>query len=252
MDVFTGAYDQCDDTTKFGPPVYYFGNDIEFYRIGTRPEEICDDTIVGEHPVVFFQINLTRNEGITSVLGYGFIDVPMNPGSYDIDISTFRPVAGKNMGEIEYRMKDYYFGCAAKDFQYMKAALISPILAPKGSNKLSVGTRNGIVTEGSGSVRIRIRVLSLPEVGRHRNKRHNHKNSDRPIFHETISEVLSRVRRNKRERLMCNKFNSKVPETYDRSAIGTNTKEYDQNPRTGEILRRVRARKITRMTNDLV
>jgi len=258
MDVFSGSNDQCDDPTKFGPPIYYFGNHTEFYRMGTGPNDEHDDSIVGEYPVLFFQVNLTKSKGTASVLGYGFVDIPMNPGNYDIDISTSKPVAGKNMGEIEYRMNDYYFGCSTKEFQYMKTALNAPLLKPKTDNKLTVASRNGIVTEGSGSVRIRIRVLSLPEGRNHRDTYQNHTNLTRPIFHETISEVLSRVRRNKRERLIRDKLNPDVTENSARFMNGnriartdghyTDAKKCEQNSRTDAILRRVKARKITRMS----
>lgn len=77
----------------------------------------------------------------------------------------------------------------------------------------------------------------------------------RTIFHETIHEVSSRVRRNKRERLMRNKLNPEMTENYARPAnehgIAYNDKHfpdsnnYDQNSRTS--LRQVKARKITRV-----
>ena len=119
------------------------------------------------------------------------------------------------------RLQDYYLGSTLNEIQ--------------SENILIPNMKKGVVTDESGTVRLRVQNISsnfsssLPELS----------SEESPlILRESIDEVLSRLRRNKRERT--------VSDALDYAVDKTNFDNLRISKKTREVLERAKARKDAR------
>jgi hypothetical protein len=78
--------------------------------------------------------------------GYGYMPLPDDPGTVDIDIKTWRP-----QGDLQSKMAEFFLGSAAR--------LKDPMFAEVPDKKASAINRFGVLTESSGSVRMRCHTV---------------------------------------------------------------------------------------------
>jgi len=199
---------------------------------------------------------LKHNFSVTSLAGCGTITLPSEPGSHDIEVHTWKPVACSSIGETRCRMYDFYLGMALTEIQPL-----DPVPTSDSEHEMvkDVDTRlfskGGLLTDGSGSIHVRVSVMknyckdekvdtdfcSAAEESRPRH---------RVKMRETVDEVLSRVRRNKRGRMSRLYNNSSDKLKHDSGASPSEETKSNSPPmsdivsdRTKEVLTRVRSRK---------
>ena len=134
-----------------------------------------------------------HNFGLISLAGSALLDLPSEPGTYDMEVQTIKPIACAGMNERTCRLHSYYLGSSLDR--------VSEIMQP---NDLE-----GLITDGSGTIRIRVNVMKnyfkngsyygYNNTGYYYDEfsSPNHRSK----MEETVDEVLSRVRRNKRLRM---------------------------------------------------
>jgi hypothetical protein len=133
-----------------------------------------------------------HNFGLISLAGSALLDLPSEPGTYDMEVQTIKPIACKGMNERRCRLHSYYLGSSLDR--------VSEIIQPS--------DLEGLITDGSGTIRIRVNVMkNYFKNGSY----YGYNNTDyydefsspnhRAKMQETVDEVLSRVRRNKRLRM---------------------------------------------------
>jgi hypothetical protein len=141
-----------------------------------------------------------HNFGLISLAGSALLDLPSEPGTYDMEVQTIKPIACTGMNERRCRLHSYYLGSSLDG--------VSEIIQP-----------NGLITDGSGTIRIRVNVMkNYFKNGSY----YGYNNTDysdefsspnhRAKMQETVDEVLSRVRRNKRLRM--SRMMTTVPSSY--------------------------------------
>ena len=242
-------------------PCHYFGFPIEIHKVKNNDDKtsLRNKEKEKNDPLLFVQIIATRNNNISSVVGYGFLIVPTQSGSYDINISTWKPVANKYMCELRYKMNDFYFGSSVAEYQFMKKNLIDAFVSTgrESSEKMSCFMKeNGIVTVNSGSVRLRVQVATLPHPDLDIFKKDNKDEINPLAVRETIDEVFSRIRKNKRQRdlkeiISSTSCENEYIDLIDVERPGDKRLEVnhrvEKNSRTEKVLKKIQARKAKRL-----
>jgi hypothetical protein len=147
-----------------------------------------------------------HNFGLISLAGSALIDLPSEPGTYDMEVQTIKPIACTGMNERRCRLHSYFLGSSLDR--------VSEVMQPN--------DREGLITDGSGTIRIRVNVMrNYFKNGSY----YGYNNTDyydgfsspnhREKMQETVDEVLSRVRRNKRLRM--SRMMTTVPSSYGTS-----------------------------------
>lgn len=155
-----------------------------------------------------------HNFGLTSLAGFGTVTIPTEPGTYEVFVPTWKPISCPGIGKTRGRMHDYYLGgsCLSEIDPH------DPIPTSNNEGELIKDTnvilfsRGGLFTDSSGTIHVRIHVS---KVLRFRGDSISNSHCHPEMFHaipmeeskqhrvkmrETVDEVLSRVRRNKRGR----------------------------------------------------
>ena len=164
--------------------IYNFNHQFSFNN--TRNESSEHERIVLE----LSAFNL-HNFGVTALAGYGIVDVPTEPGKYYVDVIAWKPLARTSIGEKRCQLHSYYLGACLEK--------IGPCESVQSPKKLF--STNDLHTTVSGTVKIRIEVTD-----NHFSRKKFDANSARGdgapngYIRETVDEVLTRVRRNKRGR----------------------------------------------------
>lgn len=167
----------------------------QFSLLYSKSRQINDDKVaVIESPQnakMEIHAYFHHNFGLISLAGSAFIDLPSEPGTYDIEVQTIKPIACTGMNERRCRLHSYYLGSSLDG----GSDIIQPI------------DLEGLITDGSGTIRIRVNVMK----NHFKNGLYGYNNTDyydefvspnhREKMQETVDEVLSRVRRNKRLRV---------------------------------------------------
>ena len=131
-----------------------------------------------------------HNFSLISLAGSALLDLPSEPGTYDIEVQTIKPIACNGMNEMRCRLHSYYLGSSLDG----------------GNEIIQPNDLEGLITDGSGTIRIRVNVMK----NYFKNGSYGYNNTDydefsspnhRAKMQETVDEVLSRVRRNKRLRM---------------------------------------------------
>ena len=181
-------------------------------------------------PKIFIQICAARENGIESALGYALMEIPiLNNGTHDIELLTCKPVPKDFINRNLKNLRDYHFGTSRDSFVSMRDYFI----------RSDNDAKTKFDTETSGVVSLRVINISSSEDERYSP---NEVDSQKPVLVETIDEVLSRVRRNRRERRMCSDNISPI------SDISEEKVEMDiiGRSRTKHVLSKIRARQATR------
>ncbi|KAL7548331.1 hypothetical protein ACHAWF_011618 [Thalassiosira exigua] len=147
-----------------------------------------------------------HNFGVTSLAGCGVAALPSDPGQYDVEVPTWRPISCSTaVGETRSRLYDHYLGSCLSDIGPQ-----DPVPFSDGEDELTKGTdvrlvsKGGLLTDGSGSIRVRVNVAAnhFDKKGRDaRPKAEEAPLQQRVKMRETVDEILARVRRNKRGRM---------------------------------------------------
>ncbi len=184
------------------------------------------------HPTAMLEIHayFHHNFGLISLAGSAVTPLPFEPGTYDIHVPTFKPIACSGMNERKCRMQSYYLGTCLNDEG-------RPCPTPSNEED-EIATRllskAGLITDGSGTIHLRVNVMKNYFNGAYSKDRTSDELEEscqhRMKVQETVDEVLSRVRRNKRVRML---HSNMVP-----SSVST--------------ARRSGARRIGRRCNDIL
>eukprot|EP00986_Skeletonema_menzelii_P009877 scaffold4619_cov146-Skeletonema_menzelii.AAC.2 len=158
-----------------------------------------------DHPTTFSQQNAMlemnayfhHNFGMISLAGSAVTPLPFEPGTYDINVPTFKPIACSGLNERKCRMQSYYLGTCLSEVQ--------PSEPPSTEDDLAIGllSKAGLKTDGSGTIHLRVNVMKNYFNGAYSKGILDDQESSqhRMKVQETVDEVLSRVRRNKRVRM---------------------------------------------------
>ncbi|KAL9180455.1 hypothetical protein ACHAXT_008425 [Thalassiosira profunda] len=207
-----------------------------------------------EEMVLELRAFFRHNFGVTSLAGCGVVALPSNPGTYDVIVPTWKPIACSGVSEARCRLHSYYLGSCLSEVHPL-----DPVPASESEGELLQGTdatllsKGGLTTDGAGSIQVRLDVtknyfLRDTPSGEAQEETRQH----RVKLNETVDEVIRRVRRNKRGR-MARVYDAAASD--DASATGGGTperamdRERDEtkgdkvSERTAEVLTRVRARK---------
>ena len=202
-------------------PRFSFGHYISLCCASVDARDKVTNAHIEKHPMIIIQVCAKRSDSIESLLGYGVLHIPTTHGTHDIEVPTCRPVCSEETPEPLFRLKDYYLGSTVDEMQIR--------------NMLEPSMKQKVKTESSGSVRIRLQSIST-ELFTSFPATDNH--GTMPILKESVDEVLSRVRRNKRETSLYDSL-----ETLQESKNG---EKLIVSRKTKEVLERVRARKDAR------
>jgi len=203
---------------------------------------------------------LKQNFDVISLAGCGTIMIPSEPGTYDIRVPAWKPIACSGMGENQCRMYDFYLGSCLTEIRPLDSVPTSENESEMTKDTdIELFSKGGLSTDGSGSINVRVNVMqnffNNDEYHADGNTRSTEESClQRVKMRETVDEVLSRVRRNKRGRM------ARVYNSFDQSAKWreedrgasmrsedtkeSNVRDKNVSTRTAEVLERVRSRKI--------
>ncbi len=208
--------------------------------------------------VLELHLYLKQNFGLISLAGCGTVALPTEPGTYDIVVKSWKPIAVTDIGESRARMHDFYLGSCLSEI-----GPLDPVPSSEnegtfvGDTEATLFSKGGLIADYSGNVHVRITVSRrLCKSSNWRSQEYPH---NRVKMRETVDEVISRVRRNKRGRMsrvrtssvQTNASSLNAPEIV-KTRIGSNAPTRDETKysinrkvsnRTAEVLERVRSRK---------
>lgn len=211
----------------FSDSVYHFNHQFTFLY----------DTQGAAGPLLLeLRAYFKHNFGLTSLAGFGSVTIPTEPGTYEVFVPTWKPIACPGISQTRGRMHDYYLGgsCLSVIDSH------DPIPTSGNENDLikdanvSLFSKGGLVTDSSGTIHVRIHVARLLRFrgdSAFNSYRHPEMIQANPIeeskqhrvkMRETVDEVLSRVRRNKRGRSRLNRTCTIFPGDYDTVATTRN------------------------------
>jgi hypothetical protein len=149
-----------------------------------------------------------HNFGMISLAGSAIVALPSEPGTYDINVPTFKPIACSGMNEKKCRMQSYYLGtsCPSSEVRPTSEPADPTIVLSNDDEDGLTSTRllskAGLITDGSGTIHLRVNVMKNYFNGAYNISDELDSSSQHRVkLQETVDEVLSRVRRNKRVRM---------------------------------------------------
>lgn len=211
--------------------------------------------------VLELHVYFKHNFGVTSLAGCVSIILPVEPGTYELTVPTWKPIACSGVGETRCRMHDFYLGSCLGEI-----GPLDPVPTSESESEMVKDTdirifsKGGLLTDCSGSIHVRVNIMSNffgndRDTDMHSGFEESHQH--RVKMRETVDEVLSRVRRNKRGRMarVCDPSNSSTGKARATAAAkerhNTALTAGETRPdvsdkvssRTAEVLERVRSRK---------
>jgi hypothetical protein len=214
---------------------FFLGHLVELNKVfhsNTTKKPALFDLRSTTRPKIFIQVCASRGNGIESALGYALMEIPtFNSGTHDIELSTCKPIPKDFFSRQLSNLRDDHFGTSKDSFVSMRDYFL----------RRSGDTKSEFVTETSGVVRLRFITISRPQIERHDP---GEIDNQKPVLVETIDEVLSRVRRNRRERQICSNF-PLIPESREMSEEKEDM-DFLERSRTKHVLSKIRARQATR------
>jgi hypothetical protein len=172
----------------------------------------CHDKNENDAPLILeLYAYFRHNFGLTSLAGCGTITLPTEPGNYDLCVPTWKPIACSGIGETRCRMQDFFLGSCLSEISPLDPVPTSDSESEMVKDvNVRLFSKGGLVTDGSGTINVQLHISRLmtrcgDSIFR---KRHAEMNptideyqQHRVKMRETVDEVLSRVRRNKRGRM---------------------------------------------------
>ncbi len=206
--LYDAVVDTADEVKEMDSPVYHFAHSISLFKTATNDSQ----------PTIFIQVYSKQSENTVSLLGCGSSPLLTSNSCYEINITTCRPLGYEERSERYVRLRDYYLGCTIDEIRNEKAFYFN--------------TKQNSVTEGSGTIRLRVQNLSrnfCSSVPSEASDESSH------IIKESVDEVLSRLRRQKRERAISDALGSSI----DSSRLDN----LKLSAKTLKVLERAKARK---------
>lgn len=226
------------------PSVHYFAHPISL--VSTRDSAVTlEDGSVLDRPFLLFRVWTRRANGVTLV-GYGCLNVPREPGIHEVDVQTWKVVGNGSSTTIHFKLTEFYLGSSPIEFDYMKdMQCLMKTCAEERESVSEDASSNTLITAKAGSIQVRVHVnsgygpvgvgRSMPfaplrdrDRGESRTSRASKGNSKPPPtnLREGIDEVLRKVRKHRRERLLRDVYIDGVsPLDKDESATSTGDNE---------------------------
>ena len=189
LDIISGN-DFTVGNDPFSDSTFLLGHLIELDKISFPSEKQIPtfSTDCMSRPKIFIQVCSSRGNGIESALGYALLEIPtLVDGNHEIELPTWKPIPKEFMSRQINNLREYYFGTKKESFELMRNFFL----------RSGDRVKSNFFTETSGFVRVRVVKTHKPEYDR---SSKGSRDSKKPIVVETIDEVISRVRRNRRER----------------------------------------------------
>ena len=216
----------------FSGSVYHFNHQFSLLY-NTPGAQLQDDA---DPLLLELRAYFKHNFGLTSLAGFGTVTIPTEPGTYEVFVPTWKPISCPGISQTRGRMHDYYLGgsCLSEIESH------DPIPTSDNEGELikdahvSLFSKGGLVTDSSGTIHVRIHVSKVLKFrGDSTSKSYRHPEMIQAIriedskqhrvkMRETIDEVLSRVRRNKRGRSRLNRTCTIYPGDNDTIATTRN------------------------------
>jgi hypothetical protein len=210
--------------------------------------------------VLELRVYLKQNFGLISLAGCGTVDLPTVPGTYDILVKHWKPIADTHIGETRARMHDFYLGSCLSEIGPLDSVPPSKAEAAiAGVADATLVSKGGLSVDYSGIVHVKVTVSRLDLLRKSSNWKLEDYSYHRVKMRETVDEVISRVRRNKRGRMSRVRTSSVLTSASSLNAPEFVTRRIDSNApikdeikhdinskfstRTAEVLERVRSRK---------
>jgi hypothetical protein len=201
------------------------GHHISMIKTISRFKEVeSEDEEFNQFVEMRIQAYSKRRDTIVSLLGQASVLIPTMVDNQVLEVSTCRPVSCNGVSETMYRLKDYYLGLTLEEVK-------QSFLRCKTNN-------TDLVTEPSGTIHLRVqsisnKLFSPASVGRN-------EEIEEPILKESVDEVLSRIRRNKRFRALdASEVNAHQQSGHEGVTLSATTKD---------LLDRVKAVRAKRLT----
>eukprot|EP00562_Extubocellulus_spinifer_P029588 CAMPEP_0178725416 /NCGR_PEP_ID=MMETSP0699-20121125/26665_1 /TAXON_ID=265572 /ORGANISM="Extubocellulus spinifer, Strain CCMP396" /LENGTH=347 /DNA_ID=CAMNT_0020376755 /DNA_START=544 /DNA_END=1584 /DNA_ORIENTATION=+ len=198
------------------PTIHYFAHHLDLTSTRSRDRAI---TVV-DHPILLIQVCARRTDGVITAAGCGLLRIPSSDlGKHEMNIQTWR-VVGDGTSDLRFKLADYYLGTRPIQFDDMKELdCLTRSRSPDMSSTEQNGSFSGssspppkFITAESGTVQVRILIGSERgttsrkglRCGRSRSRKETASISKPPPsnIREGIDDVLSRVRENRRERML--------------------------------------------------
>ena len=216
----------------FSGSVYHFNHQFSLLY-NTPGAQLQDDA---DPLLLELRAYFKHNFGLTSLAGFGTVTIPTEPGTYEVFVPTWKPISCPGISQTRGRMHDYCLGgsCLSEIESH------DPIPTSDNEGELikdahvSLFSKGGLVTDSSGTIHVRIHVSKVLKFrGDSTSKSYRHPEMIQAIriedskqhrvkMRETIDEVLSRVRRNKRGRSRLNRTCTIYPGDNDTIATTRN------------------------------
>ena len=130
-----------------------------------------------------------HNFGLISLAGRASVPLPSESGNYEFNVPTNKLLACKGMNDRLCHMQSYFLGTCFSEVERQE----------QDGRYLSMV---GLVTKSTGTITIRVNVMKNYFNGEHSIHQYESESPrQRQKVKETVDEVLSRVRRNKRIRM---------------------------------------------------
>lgn len=136
----------------------------------------------------------------TTNIGCAAVDIPTTPGEHELEISTWIPIARSSVGTTHSRLHYYYLGSSLDNIR--PTDLVQTMSNEQDWTKSSSPTllsKHDLHSETSGTVNVRVSVAN--NNFRREGVAFSGSQSQRVFLRETVDEVLTRVRKNKRHRM---------------------------------------------------
>ena len=145
-----------------------------------------------------------HNFGLISLAGSAVVPLPLEAGTYDINVPTLKPIACSGLNERKCRMQSYYLGTCLSEVQ--ASSELPSTASSTTEDGADMATRllskAGLITDGSGTIHIRVSVMKNYFNGAYSKgiSEELETSQHRMKVQETVDEVMARIRRNKRIR----------------------------------------------------
>ena len=157
------------------------------------------------HQTAMLEMNayFHHNFGLISLAGSAVVPLPLEAGTYDINVPALKPIACSGLNERICRKQSYYLGTCLSE---VESSSELPPTASSTEDGADIATRllskAGLITDGSGTIHLRVSVMKNYFNGAHSKgiPEEQESSQHRMKVKETVDEVIARVRRNKRIR----------------------------------------------------
>ena len=198
-------------------------------------DEYDNEKSYNSMPILFLQVWSASNHNESELLGYGRVDIPSRPGTYKQEIQVSKPFIPKITNAFQYDEKHQYYLGNSKDYHI---------------HHIDPQTFENARIHGSFAGKVKLKIHFKSNTLIQENKSRSTKKVVDSLSYRSIDEILQRVRRRRRERMV-----QYLGETINANPNDTNENDIkfemnhnqsvddpDINQRTAEVLNRIRSR----------